>query len=144
MVTLWLPPLRKPSDTPAVKMLRTTVIAICCCLLLSFNTLAAALLAVEQCMQDAQDGSHQMADMADLHDGHDMPPHHDCAGDDQGLISATAQLLCDQGGGCEMGGAVVPSAVTLPAGVPEHVPAVFASIGLSPSYPTAFWRPPRL
>lgn len=117
-----------------MKMLRTMFTALCCSLLLSFNTLAAALLAVEQCMQGAEVEAHVMADMSS---------HHDCAGAEQGLISATAQLLCDQGGGCQMGGAVVPSAVTLPAGVPEHAPPVFASVGFSPTYPPVFWRPPR-
>lgn len=122
-----------------MRLLRTTFIAFVCSLVLSFNTLAAGLLAVEQCMQSGESNTHQMATA----DTADMQSHTDCAEADQGWISATAQLLCDQGGECQVGGAVVPSALAFLIATPEHVPPVLAKPGFDPTYPTAFWRPPR-
>lgn len=123
-----------------MKLLRTTLTAIFCCLLLSFNTLAAALLAVDQCMHDTRSGMQQMADMPEMAD---TLAHLDCAGADQGWVSSTAQLLCDQSGDCQMGGAVVPGATALTAAPPESAAPVFTLLGFNPTYPPTFWRPPR-
>lgn len=120
-----------------MKLLSNTLIVIGCCLLLSFNALAAALLAVDQCMQESQSDMQQMADMAG------MQSHEDCASAEQDWLSATAKLLCDQGGNCQMGGTAVPSAGLLAAASPKHALPVFAKPGLRFIYPAAFWRPPR-
>lgn len=126
-----------------MKLLRTTLTAVICSLLLSFNTLAAALLAVDRCMEGAGSELHQMADMADMSDMPGTQTHSDCADTEESWITATAQLLCDQGGECHMGGAVVPAAAMASAALPEYAAPVFAKPAFSPTYPTAFWRPPR-
>jgi uncharacterized membrane protein len=120
-----------------MKLLRNTLTVMACCLLLSFNTLAAALLAVDQCMQHGQSDPRQMVDMAD------MQSHEDCASAEQSWLSATAQLLCDQGGNCQMGGTAVPSAGVLAAASPQSALPVLAKPGLLLIYPAVFWRPPR-
>lgn len=117
-----------------MKSLRNTLTAIFCCVLLSFNTVAAALLAIDECMEQGQSDVHLMAE---------MQTHADCAGADQSWVSATAQLLCDQGGSCQMGGAVVPTAATLATAAFVYAPPLFTKLGVSPVYPTTFWRPPR-
>ncbi len=123
--------------TRTVKLLRSVRGVILCSLLLSFNTLAATLLAIDQCMAGGEPALHQMSDQTG------MQTHADCADTEQGWVSATAQLLCDQGGSCQMGGAVVPSAAFSSAVPSEQAPPVFARLGFNPTYPNAFWRPPR-
>jgi hypothetical protein len=117
--------------------MRAALSVLFCSLLLSFNTLAAGLLAIDQCMTGGDPVVHQMSEQAG------MQTHADCADTEQGWVSATAQLLCDQGGSCQMGGAVVPSAAILSSALPDHALPAFVRLGFNPTYPIAFWRPPR-
>lgn len=117
--------------------MRAALGVLLCSLLLSFNALAASLLAIDHCMTGGTPEAHQMSEQAK------MQTHSDCADTEQGWVSATAQLLCDQGGSCHMGGAVVPSAAILLSALPDHALPAFVRLGFSPTYPIAFWRPPR-
>lgn len=114
-----------------MKRLRLTLTTLLCGLLLSFNTLAVSLLAIERCMDDMGSAPAEL--------------HHDCAGDaaDAGWLESTAGFLCDSGVDCQLGGAVLTGSASLsvspfpqPAAIPALVTARF-------SPPDTFWRPPR-
>tara|TARA_R110000782_G_scaffold34918_4_gene83423 strand:+ start:1130 stop:1453 length:324 start_codon:yes stop_codon:yes gene_type:complete len=106
-------------------------------LLLSFNALAVTLLAIDQCMTNGDPAAYQMSEQAG------MQMNIDCADTEQSWLSSTAQLLCDHGGNCQMGGVVVSSAAILPSVLPNHALPAFVRLGFNPAYPIAFWRPPR-
>ncbi|WP_022964127.1 hypothetical protein [Halopseudomonas pelagia] len=114
-----------------MKRLRLALTVLLCGLLLSFNTLAVSLLAIERCV-----------------DGMDREPaemHHDCVGDagEAGWLESTAGLLCDSGVDCQLGGAVLTGPATL-AVSPFPRPARVTELVTSRiTQPDTFWRPPR-
>lgn len=114
-----------------MRSLRRMFSVFLCAMLLSFNTLAVSLLAIERCMDNMGSAAAEM--------------HHDCDGDavEAGWLESTAGLLCDSGVDCQLGGAVLSGSASLsvspfpqPAALPALVTARF-------SPPDTFWRPPR-
>lgn len=100
-----------------------------CVLLLGFSTLAAALSAIEHCVQEPMD-------------------HADCAGmveqpADSTFVQISADLLCQLGGSCHVSVATLyneePADTPLSGSLPQVLPpADFLAVAAPP-----FWRPPR-
>ncbi len=119
------------SRVSLIKRLRSALTILMCGLLLSFNTLAVSLLAVELCLDDMSESPVQM--------------HHDCAGDtdEAGWLESTAGLLCDSGIDCQLSGAVLTSAPTLSVSPFPQSALTTALITNRITQPNTFWRPPR-
>ncbi|PAU85745.1 hypothetical protein CK507_17680 [Pseudomonas sp. WN033] len=110
--------------------LRACLGALLVTLLLSFNTLAATLLAAQACLVDEPVMMHGL--------------HEDCA--DIGTadwLSSTAELLCDSGLDCQLSAAALVGGGQLSGILPKNtlVPATHA--GASPAMNYPLWRPPR-
>lgn len=98
-------------------------------LLLSFNALAVSLLEIDRCMMESAPA---------------MEGHADCGGalEDNWLQSA-AQLLCETGSDCQIGGAVIGVWSTLFLQQPSRSDLFTSLLTQSPVRLQSFWRPPR-
>lgn len=109
--------------------LRGMLIALLASMLLSFSSLASALLSLDQCLE-AQDA---------------VSLHHDCAGAESHAdwLQSAAKLLCDSGLDCQLSAAVLPSSPLLTGASPAPRPFVSLATSATLATPQAFWRPPR-
>lgn len=99
-----------------------------CALLLAFSTLAAALAVVDPCLQP--EAAH--ADCVSLHGEPADEP-----------LQATAELLCQMGGGCHVS-AALPVSTSLPLGALPCCTPLALSVPVTPEIsPDTLWRPPR-
>ena len=108
---------------------RLTLTTLIFSFLLSFNALAVSLLEMERCMIEPTPA---------------MEGHEDCAGaQEDNLLQSAAQLLCETGSDCQIGGAVLGSATALFLQQPPRSDHFTLLIPHSPLRFQSFWRPPR-
>lgn len=118
-----------------IRMLRGStvhglLIALLASMLLTFSSLASALLDLDRCLA-AQD------EPASL--------HHDCSGAEtySDWLESAAQLLCDSGLDCQLSTAVLPSSAMLTGASPAPGPFAISATSAVLVAPQSYWRPPR-
>ncbi|WP_304638952.1 hypothetical protein [Pseudomonas sp.] len=109
---------------------RGLLIALLASTLLTFSSLASALLNIDRCLA-VQD------EPASL--------HHDCSGAEthSDWLESAAQLLCDSGLDCQLSAAVLPSSAMLAGACPAPRPFATLATSVALAAPQSCWRPPR-